>query len=101
MSALNVFASLAVLSFGASVLMAGLFTAYFGAGKSRKIGLGLTLLALIVLAFFVSATWNVAPGVAISAWSPGEVAVGISAVAGAALGAFVAFTAFLLSIMKA
>jgi len=101
MSSLNVFLGLLVLSFGASILFTGLFTAYFGAGKSRKIGLGLTLTGLVTLAFFVSATWNVAPGISISAWSPDEVMVGIAAVGGAIIGSLVAVTAFLVSIMKA
>ena len=101
MSNLSVFTSIFVLSFGLSTLFAGLFTAYFGAGKSRKIGLALTLVGLVVIAFFVSATWDIAPGVEMSAWTAEEVALGVSAVAGAAVGTLVALVAFLVSIMKA
>ena len=101
MALTDVFGSILLLSFGVFTLLAGVFTAYFGAGKSRKIGLGLTLTGLIVLAFFVSGTWKVAPGFELDFWTPEDVAVGIAAVAGAAVGAVVATTAFLVSIMKA
>ena len=37
-----------LLSFALLLLVAGLFTTYFGAGKSRKIGIVLSLLAVVV-----------------------------------------------------
>lgn len=97
----SVFAGLVVLSFGLFILLSGLFTAYFGAGKSRKIGLGLTLVGLVSLAFFVSATWPLLPGFTMNFWTPQDAAVGIVAVLAASLGAIVALGLFLVSIMKA
>jgi hypothetical protein len=42
------FITVLVLTFALFTFFAGIFTAYFGAGKSRKIGAGLIVLALVV-----------------------------------------------------
>ena len=47
-----VFITVLILSFALFTLLAGFFTAYFGAGKSRKIGAGLIVLALAVGLFY-------------------------------------------------
>ncbi|MBQ2762534.1 MAG: hypothetical protein IJF47_02335 [Candidatus Methanomethylophilaceae archaeon] len=42
------FLTIAVFAFAFIMLLAGLFTAYFGTGKSRKMGIVLLLVGLIV-----------------------------------------------------
>jgi hypothetical protein len=96
----SVFLSLIVLSFGAVTFFSGLFAAYFGAGKSRKIGLGLTLVGLLALTFFASATWEILPGLGVDAWTPEDALLGVLAVIGASIGGAFALALFLVSIMK-
>ncbi|MHB8603623.1 MAG: hypothetical protein ACYDCK_00075 [Thermoplasmatota archaeon] len=100
MPLVNVFAAILLLSFGIFILFAGLFTAYFGAGKSRKIGIGLTLVGLIAIVIFGMLTWGGLPGTP-RAWTVAEVGTGLIAVVGATLGGFVAITLFIVSIMRA
>lgn len=103
MALTDVFGSILLLSFGLFTLLSGVFTAYFGAGKSRKIGLGLTIIGLIAMIVFAGLTWG---GVAALqrlgvGWSSAEVMAGIVAVIAAGVGAFLALGLFLVSIMKA
>jgi hypothetical protein len=99
----DVFGSILLVSFGLFTLLSGVFTAYFGAGKSRKIGLGLTIIGLLAMILFAGFTWG---GVAALnnlgiSWSSREVMEGLVAVIAAAVGAFLALGLFLVSIMKA
>jgi len=103
MTALDIFLSIAIFSFGLLTFLSGLFTAYFGAGRSRKIGMGLTvfgILALVIwlgLAFLdVSALRALAPN-----WDYVGVVKALVAVVGGIVGAIVALGLFLVSIMKA
>jgi hypothetical protein len=48
-----VFILVLILVFALCTIIAGAFTAYFGAGKSRKIGVGLIILGLIVGILFI------------------------------------------------
>jgi hypothetical protein len=103
MALTDVFGSILLLSFGLFTLLSGVFTAYFGAGKSRKIGLGLTIIGLVAMVVFGGLTWG---GVAALerlgvGWSSAEVMAGIVAVIAAGVGAFLALGLFLVSIMKA
>ncbi len=96
------FWSMLALSFGVMIFFSGAFTAYFGAGKSRKIGLGLLLVGLLTLLLFAGFVWNLVPIVAdLATWDPETVAAGVVAVAAAGLGTFVALAIFLIAIMKA
>ena len=52
-----------MLIFALAVLIAGLFTAYFGAGKSRKIGVVLILVGLIVGIMFTLVPIREATGI--------------------------------------
>lgn len=98
----DVFGSMLLLSFGVFTLLAGLFTAYFGAGKSRKIGLGLTIIGLLAVVVFAGFTWgSVAALDNLVQWNSQEVTEGIVAVVAAGVGAFLALGLFLVSIMKA
>lgn len=98
----EVFESILLLSFGAGTLGFGVFTAYFGAGRSRRIGLGLALLGILALAFFAAFTWSLVPALSgVKAWSPETVGKGVVAVAAATVGGLLALGLFLTSVMRA
>jgi len=46
--ALWVFVDIFLLTFGLFLILAGAFTAYFGSGKSRGIGVGLLVLGIVM-----------------------------------------------------
>jgi hypothetical protein len=90
-----------ILVFSLAVLMAGLFTAYFGAGKSRKIGVVLILIGLVVGLFLTMPFIRDITGI-----PPDDISV-TSTVVNAALvliaaiiGAVIALVLFLMAIMK-
>lgn len=58
------FLTIVLLVFALCTLIAGIFTAYFGAGKSRKIGSGLIVLGLLigVLWVYLAGMSNAIPG---------------------------------------
>ena len=97
---LSVFGAILVFAFGLFTLLAGLFTAYFGAGKSRAIGFTLTVVGVIGLVLFAALTWNVVSLIH-PYFAPSDVVVGLVGVLGAAVGAVLALIVFLISIMKA
>jgi hypothetical protein len=96
---LAIFASLLLLAFAIVILLSGLFTAYFGAGRSRKIGLGLAIVGLLGLLVFIAFTWNFPAGV--QHWTQDQVAAGVSGVVGAGIGGIIAIVIFLVAIMRA
>lgn len=96
----DVFLGIMIFSFGLFTLLAGLFTAYFGAGKSRAIGFVLSILGITGLVGFASLTWDVIPGVA-PYFPPDAITTSLFGVLGSAVGALVALVVFLISIMKA
>lgn len=99
---LEVFESILLLSFGAGTLGFGTFTAYFGAGRSRRIGLGLVLVGILALTFFAAFTWSLVPALSgVKAWDPETVITGLAAVAAATIGGLVALGLFLASVMRA
>lgn len=94
------FLTILLLVFGLFLILAGLFTAYFGSGKSRMIGIALLVVGLVV-------------GIGIGAvyhWSFGPALAGTSVFAllweaflviiAAVIGALVAVAIFLVAIMK-
>ncbi|HTT72915.1 MAG TPA: hypothetical protein VMG99_02015 [Thermoplasmata archaeon] len=89
------FLAILLLVFGLFLILAGVFTAYFGSGKSRTIGVGLLvggLLAGILTAYFYHVEipgqiWNLL----------GEAVLVIVA---AVVGALIAVGIFLVAIMK-
>jgi hypothetical protein len=97
---LNTFFAILVFAFGLFTLMAGLFTAYFGAGKSRAIGITLTVIGVIGLVLFGALTWPIVSLIA-PIFNPSDVIFGLAGVLGAAVGAVIALIVFLVSIMKA
>jgi hypothetical protein len=100
---LNYFMSMLMLAFAVASVIAGIFTAYFGSGKSRAVGGIIVIIGLIVAVLFF---WfaGVLPfmGTSPISWAgEGVVLQGVVAVIGAIVGAGVAAGMFLLSIMKA
>lgn len=96
----SVFGAILIFSFGLFTLLAGLFTAYFGAGKSRAIGFTLSVIGVLGLALFSALTWNVVSLIR-PIFDAGAVVVALAGVLGAAIGAVLALVVFLVSIMKA
>lgn len=96
----DVFFGILLFSFGLFTLLAGLFTAYFGAGKSRAIGFVLMILGLVGLLAFGTLTWNIVPTIA-PVFDSQVIKVSLVGVLGSAVGAIGALIVFLVSIMKA
>lgn len=98
---LNYFLSMMMLVFAIASLIAGIFTAYFGSGKSRVVGAILIIIGLIVGILFL---WfaGVLTFLGMAPYSFGFIVLdGIVAVIGAIIGALIALGIFLLAIMKA
>ena len=92
-----------MLVFAVASVTAGIFTAYFGSGKSKAVGAILVIIGLIVMMMFL---WFAGVlsflGTAPISWAgEGVVLQGVVAVIGAIVGAGLAVGLFLLSIMKA
>lgn len=93
-----------MLVFAISSIIAGIFTAYFGSGKSRAVGGILIIIGLIIGVIFL---WG--SGILSSFMGTptgflnitGTITNGIVAVVGAIIGALIALGIFLLAIMKA
>ncbi len=92
------FLTVLILVFALFMLLAGIFTAYFGSGKSRMIGV-----VLLVVGLVVGVLWAV-----LSMDSVGVIPVDLSQVVwnaflyiiAAVIGALIAIGVFLLAIMK-
>lgn len=98
---LEYFLSMLMLVFAIASIIAGIFTAYFGSGKSRVVGAVLIIIGLIVGAIFL---WFAGilnfMGTAPMSFK-NYIVDGIVAVIGAVIGALIALGIFLLAIMKA
>jgi len=96
------FLSMMTLVFAIASIIAGIFTAYFGSGKSRGVGVVLIIIGLLVGVVFLWGA-NVLPfGTLPDILSfTGTVINGVVAVVGAVVGALIALGIFLLAIMKA
>ncbi len=94
------FLTVLILTFALFTLIAGIFTAYFGAGKSRKIGLVLIVVGLLVGVIYtlpaIRETTGIASGIDVSEIIFDAFIILIAAVIGAAI----AIGLFLLAIMK-
>ena len=93
------FLTVLLLVFSLLLLIAGVFTAYFGSGKSRKIGAGLLVIGLvigIVVTFVFSSYGPLNDVVRIAEVIKQSIAV----ILAAAIGAGIAVGLFLLAIMK-
>jgi len=99
----NYFMSMLTLVFAVASIVAGIFTAYFGSGKSRAVGAILIIIGLIVFVLFL---WGAGLLASFMGAPPeimnfvGVITNGIVAVIGAIIGALIALGIFLLAIMK-
>jgi len=102
MDIVNQFLSMLTLVFAIASIIAGLFTAYFGSGKSRAVGAILIIIGLIIFGVFLYGAGllgSVAAGSIL--YFKGTIVQGIVAILGAIVGAGIALGIFLLAIMKA
>ena len=94
------FVTILLLVFGLFLILAGLFTAYFGSGKSRMIGVGLLVVGLVVgIGIALAYHYTFGPGLDHTGlfaliWETFLVIVA------AVIGALVAVGIFLVAIMK-
>jgi hypothetical protein len=97
------FLSMLTLVFAIASIIAGIFTAYFGSGKSRAVGAILIIIGLLVGVIFLwGANLLGFMGTPVDLLNfSGTVINGVVAVIGAVVGALIALGIFLLAIMKA
>ena len=98
------FLGMLTLVFAIASIIAGIFTAYFGSGKSRAVGGILIILGLFVFFIFLYGA-NLLSGFMGTPEGllnfQGTIVQGIIAILGAVVGAAIALGIFLLAIMKA
>ena len=92
---LGTFLGMLTLVFAICSFVAGIFTAYFGSGKSRAVGVILVVLGLIIGFVFYYGTSMIAW------WNADVIVRAVVAVVGALVGAGIALGVFLVAIMKA
>lgn len=101
---LNYLLSMMVLVFAIGSIVAGIFTAYFGSGKSRAVGGILIVIGLLVFIIFLYGA-NLLSGFLGTPEGflnfQGAIVQGIVSIVGALIGAGIALGIFLLAIMKA
>lgn len=93
------FVTILLLIFGLFLILAGLFTAYFGSGKSRMIGVALLVVGLVVglgWGFYYHLQYGSLGGITLSSLLWQSFLVILAAV----IGALVAVAIFLVAIMK-
>ena len=89
---MDYFVSMLLIGIGVALLATGLFTSYFGAGKSQKIGLGLLVTGILAIIITYILTFEAGTGVR-TQFDDGAfmdaLVSGISALAGMIIGMFV------------
>jgi hypothetical protein len=95
----GVFLSTLLLSFAATLLVAGLFGAYYGKGRSRSLGFALALVALMLAGLFAALTWPLVGGLE-PVFDPVAVQQSVIAVGAAMLGSAIAIAAFVMLVMR-
>ena len=89
---MDYFVSMLLIGIGVALLATGLFTSYFGAGKSQKIGLGLLVTVILAIIITYILTFEAGTGVT-TQFDDGvfmdALVSGISALAGMIIGMFV------------
>jgi hypothetical protein len=89
-----------LMIFGLGLLVAGIFTVYFGSGKSRGIGAGLLIGGIVIaLLVFMGAYLDIIWPVTISLWDD-IIYQGLIFLGAAIIGGLAAVGMFLLAIMK-
>ena len=100
------FLSMMTLVFAIASIIAGIFTAYFGSGKSRAVWGILIIIGLLVFVIFLYGAALLdgimgAPGAGSFLNFQDTIVQGVVAIVGAVIGAAIALGIFLLAIMKA
>ena len=89
---MDYFVSMLLIGIGVALLATGLFTSYFGAGKSQKIGLGLLVTGILAIIITYILTYEAGTGVT-TQFDDGvfmdALVSGFSALAGMIIGMFV------------
>ena len=89
---MDYFVSMLLIGIGVALLATGLFTSYFGAGKSQKIGFGLLVTGILAIIITYILTYEAGTGVT-TQFDDGvfmdALVSGISALAGMIIGMFV------------
>ena len=104
MDMVSQFLSMLTLVFAIASIIAGIFTAYFGSGKSRAVGAVLIIIGLLVFIIFLYGAGLLESFLGMPSGIlnfQGTIVQGIIAVLGAIVGAAIALGIFLLAIMKA
>jgi len=96
---MDLFLSMLLLVFAIGTILAGLFTIYFGSGRSRAIGGVLFIIGIIVALVFYNYSGGELWGIA--EWDWDTVKAGIASIIGGIIGALIALGVFLAGIMKA
>ena len=103
-SLINIFLFVLLLSFAIFSLLAGIFTAYFGAGKSRAIGGGLLVLGLVIILVWVYygilGSYPDDTLLGVVHWDAAKTLEAFITVLSAIIGAVIAVVMFLVAIMK-
>ena len=89
---MDYFVSMLLIGIGVALLATGLFTSYFGAGKSQKIGLGLLVTGILAIIITYILTFEAGTGVTTQFDDRvfmDALVSGISALAGMIIGMFV------------
>ena len=102
----NQFLSMLTLVFAIASIIAGIFTAYFGSGKSRAVGGILIIIGFLVFIIFLYGADLLSSVLGSPEYSSifhfkDTIVQGIVAIVGAVVGAAIALGIFLLAIMKA
>ena len=93
-----VFISVLLLTFGLFLILAGAFTAYFGSGKSRAIGVGLLVFGIIMgIVVLLMYQLDIVP-VELEFWT--VIKDALVYIGAALVGAAIAIGVFLVAIMK-
>ena len=104
MDMVSQFLSMLTLVFAIASIIAGIFTAYFGSGKSRAVGAILIVIGLLVFIIFLYGAGLLGSFMGTPSGIlnfEGTIVQGIVAILGAIVGAAIALGIFLLAIMKA
>ncbi|MGI0132159.1 MAG: hypothetical protein ACREDK_03565 [Thermoplasmata archaeon] len=91
------FITILLLTFGLFLILAGVFTAYFGSGKSRTIGVALLVVGLlvgVVMLYYYHASWGFNSSVT------DLILQTLFVIVAAVIGALIAIGIFLVAIMK-
>jgi glycerol-3-phosphate acyltransferase PlsY len=95
----SVFAPTLLMGFAATMFLAGLFGAYYGKGRSRSMGILLSLAAVLLLGVLAALTWPLVQAVT-PIFQPQAVTDAAVAVAAAFLGSLAAVALFVFAVMR-